>query len=147
MSNTRLTALRAVLDSLGGFKNQLFIGYESIRNEFGLTPPHVKILIETNANSEGISLREIADKFHVTPGAVTQFVDKLVEHHLITRYEDPTDRRITRIRVADGASPQVTAIIAAHRRVLETMFDSLSDSELNELSRLLQKTSTKEEEQ
>ncbi len=146
MGNLRISALRAVLDSLGSFKNHLFINYESIRTEFGLTPPHVKILIDTQASTEGLGIGEIADTYHVTPGAVTQFVDKLVEHDLVTRYEDPTDRRVTRIKLAPQSKARVAAIIAAHRRVFNNMFENLSDDELIELSRLLQKTSLKTKE-
>src|SRR6188472_3626816 len=47
----------------------------------------------------GLSSRELALQLGVGPSAITPLVDRLVERELVTRREDPRDRRITRLSV------------------------------------------------
>ena len=43
----------------------------------------------------------------MTPGAITQFMDVLIEKNLVKREEDPNDRRIVRLKLTPSAKSQM----------------------------------------
>lgn len=56
---------------------------------------------------DGISVKELAERSNVTPGAITQFVDVLITKDLVRREEDPHDRRIVRLKLTPAAASQL----------------------------------------
>lgn len=51
------------------------------------------------------STKRLSEKLGVTPSNVSGLVDRLFKHGLVSRQEDPDDRRMLRLRVTDkGAS-------------------------------------------
>jgi DNA-binding MarR family transcriptional regulator len=61
----------------------------------------------------GVASRGLAEHLSISPSAVTPLVDQLVEQKLVTREDDPSDRRVVLIRPTARA-------IALRRRLLET---------------------------
>lgn len=64
--------------------------------------------------------RELADGLGIAPSATTPLVDRLVEHKLATRQDDPADRRIVWILPTKKA-------IAIYDGLLHTSQDVLED--------------------
>src|SRR4030067_1298491 len=65
-----------------------------------LSPPQVHLLFTIAGRKEAaISMKELAELSSITPGAVTQFVDGLVERGLVAREGDPHDRRVGALEV------------------------------------------------
>ncbi len=50
-------------------------------------------------DGKSLMLKEIAEKFNFTPGAVSQTIDALVKEELVERLASPTDRRAVCIRL------------------------------------------------
>lgn len=50
---------------------------------------------------EGCSIKEIAGKLHITSGAVSQIVDKVVNEGLVQRVADLNDRRSVKITLSE----------------------------------------------
>ncbi len=50
-------------------------------------------------NGKPLMLKEIAEKFNFTPGAVSQTIDSLVKEGMVERLASPTDRRAVCIRL------------------------------------------------
>lgn len=73
----------------------------------------------------------------VTPGAVTQVVDVLVEKDLLRREEDPDDRRVLRIRLTDRAKSGFKQFRSHYFSQISRFFDSLTDLEVEQLAGLL----------
>ncbi|MER6004983.1 MarR family winged helix-turn-helix transcriptional regulator [Nonomuraea sp. NPDC003707] len=65
---------------------------------------HVIMLLAFNGSASG---QELAHHLGVSLGTVTGLVDRLVAHGLVTRHEDPHDRRVRRAEL----SPAGTALI------------------------------------
>ncbi|MEV4357572.1 MarR family transcriptional regulator [Nonomuraea sp. NPDC049625] len=65
---------------------------------------HVIMLLALNGSASG---QELAHHLGVSLGTVTGLVDRLVAHGLVTRHEDPHDRRVRRAEL----SPAGTALI------------------------------------
>ena len=73
-----------------------------------LSPPQARLVFTiAKYKEDGISVKELARIANITPGAITQFMDVLITKNLVTREEDPNDRRIVRLRLTSSANSQM----------------------------------------
>jgi DNA-binding MarR family transcriptional regulator len=86
-----------------------------------------------------VSVKELAEVLSVTSGAVTQFVDALVEKGLVRREEDHDDRRLLRIKLTEYAHNNFKEFKKDYFESVSRVFDSLSDEEIQQLTGLLMK--------
>jgi DNA-binding MarR family transcriptional regulator len=108
-----------------------------------LRMPHVRLLFAIAGNSNGgISVKDLAEKTGVTPGAITQFVDALVEKGLVERVEDPEDRRIVRLTATEAAKNQMEDLQREFVASAITIFNPVTDDEIKQLTGLLAKVSS-----
>jgi len=107
-----------------------------------LSPPHVHLLFSIAGNKEGISVKELAERTSVTPGAITQFVDGLVERGLVTREGDLNDRRIVRLKLTELAKSQFEKFREDYLTSASRVFDVLSNDEIKQLIALFDKINT-----
>ena len=104
------------------------------------SPPQASLLFTiASKKEEGISVKELAKKTGVTPGAITQFVDALVKKQLVRRDEDPADRRIVRLTLTDSARNHFSEFRSTFLSSATRAFDVLSDDEIAQISGLLAK--------
>lgn len=98
-------------------------------DSFGIGPSEGHLLY-CIAEAQPVSLKKLADIMHMTPGAITQLVDSLVEADYVTRTSSLQDRRVSVVAL----TPAGTRTIAAMQRSKEEWFakivDGLSDEEL-----------------
>jgi DNA-binding MarR family transcriptional regulator len=107
-----------------------------------LTMPQLKSLICVVEN-DGATSGQIAKRLGVGLSTVTGIVDRLGEQELITRREDPDDRRITRVLPTPRARTMVDELLryrneviteilsrldAQQLQIIETAFDYLRDA-------------------
>jgi DNA-binding MarR family transcriptional regulator len=104
-----------------------------------LSPPQVHLLFIIGRRKEGISVKELADISSVTPGAITQFVDALVEHGLVAREGDPNDRRIVRLKLTGQARSHFEKFRNEHLESMSKIFEALTDEEIKQLTALITK--------
>jgi DNA-binding MarR family transcriptional regulator len=107
-----------------------------------LSPPQVHILFIISRRQEGISVKDLAERAGVTPGAITQFVDALVEKGLVMREGDPNDRRIVILKQTQFARDQFEKFRKAHLESFRRLFEVLSDDELKQLITLITRINT-----
>jgi DNA-binding MarR family transcriptional regulator len=129
---------------------QLIMGMTSVMRHIGrglaphepsLSPPQVRLLFVIGSREEGFQVTELADKIGITPGAVTQFVDALVEKDLVSREGDPSDRRIVRLKLTQTAKAHYENLRKEYLASMTRAFGVLSDAELRELIRIFGKVS------
>ncbi|MBN1689489.1 MAG: MarR family transcriptional regulator [Dehalococcoidia bacterium] len=106
---------------------------------FIMRPPQVHILFYISGKPQGVSVKDLAGTLGVTPGAVSQFVDALVEKGLLNREEDPDDRRLLRIKLTEFAAGKFREFRKDYFATVSRVFDLLSDEELQQLTELLMK--------
>src|SRR5260370_35262472 len=94
-----------------------------------LTKPQRTIFFFVAHHQDGVSVKEIAKFLHVTKGAVTQFIDILVEKNLVKREEDARDRRLPRITVSEFVESRFVQFKQAYYLSLNTFFELLSVKE------------------
>lgn len=108
------------------------------RAEFGLSGARYSILrVLFEADSDSLSMSEIARSLTVTPTNVTQLIGGLAHDGLVKRRRDEQDRRITRVALTEAGLDRLQqAAPHAVRRISEA-FSGLSQSEQRMLIHLL----------
>ena len=119
-----------------------FVRHHGPPPEPRLSPPQIHLLFTIVAEKEGITVKELADRSSITPGAVTQFVDGLVEKGLVAREGDPNDRRIVRLKATELALKQMEKMRQEHLAVMSKIFEGLNDEEIKQLIALFTKINT-----
>jgi DNA-binding MarR family transcriptional regulator len=107
--------------------------------ELQLSPPQANILFNLAHHKRGMSVKELAEFTGVTPGAITQFVDGLVEKGLVSREGDPTDRRVVRLKVTELAITQFEKFRQELLASFSKIFDVLTNAEIAQLLSLFDK--------
>jgi DNA-binding MarR family transcriptional regulator len=92
-----------------------------------VSPGHVQVLI---ALSKGpCSVGQLARTVGVSPPAATQLVDKLVEHGMVERRHDESDRRVVLVDYVPGMHDIAHRIMQGPRERVQGAIDSLTDEE------------------
>jgi DNA-binding MarR family transcriptional regulator len=107
-----------------------------------LSPPQMHIMFSIAHHQEGISVKEMAEGAGVTPGAITQFVNTLVEKGLVAREGDLNDRRVVRLKLTDQARNHFEKFKTDHLASMCRVFDVLTDNEIKQLIAMLTKIDT-----
>jgi DNA-binding MarR family transcriptional regulator len=89
-------------------------------------------------HNKNVDMSDIADYFHIELPSATSLVNKLYEHKLVTRFEDPDDRRLVRITLTDEGSTLIKKAMCERRKKLENMLSYLTDKEKSALLTILQ---------
>jgi len=97
-----------------------------------LTIPQLKSLFLI-ARRGSMNTKSLAEGLGVTPSNVTGIVDRLVKQGLVSRQEDPEDRRMLRIQVTDQGEAILTSL---REETVSTMSDVLAHMSVEELSSL-----------
>lgn len=102
----------------------------------GLTVTQLRLLFRV-AEQEGLSNAELADRLLVTRPSVSALLDRLERGGFIRREVSPNDRRGISIWLEERGWAAVKAVRAESDEYMSHMMDSLSDDELTELARVL----------
>jgi len=139
MNKDREELLRALVARLVAVMRGMHAGQGFRFAGFTVGPPQVRILFRIASKPEGVSVKELAEVLSVTSGAVTQFIDALVEKGLVKREEDRDDRRLLRIKLTKYASDNFKEFKRDYFASVSRVFDSFSDEEIMQLTGLLMK--------
>ncbi len=107
--------------------------------DLNLSGRQIFFLFLVARSKDGISVKDLANFSRVTPGAVTQFIDVLIEKNLLKREEDPTDRRALKIKLTEYANSRFSEFKTQYFNSISPVFKNLSTEELNTLIYLLGK--------
>lgn len=140
MDKTREDLMQTLIQRMMSIMRHLH--HDSIPSEPPLSPPQVHLLFSIASKQEGISVKELAERTSVTPGAITQFVDGLVEMGLVMREGDPNDRRIVRLKLTELAKSQFEHFRKDYLTSASRVFDVLSNDEIKQLITLFDKINT-----
>ena len=147
MSDKRQQLIQDVLEAMGSVRGSFAHGHGPMFRKHGFGMPHFKLLMKMAASDEGVSVSELSQKLGITPGAVTQFIDKLVDKGMVERLEDPADRRVVRIKLTDKARTKFRKMREFHFERMKNMFKNLSDEELEKLAEIVKKIEVEPDDQ
>jgi DNA-binding MarR family transcriptional regulator len=97
--------------------------------DVNVTMSQLKILILL-ARLGGTSGQELARRTGVSLGTLTGIIDRLVAQGMVTRREDPRDRRVRRLELTPEGSKLINGLIAAGEAHQEQLLRRLDDAGL-----------------
>lgn len=87
-------------------------------------------LLFTIYHLQPTTAKHLAAKLHLTPGAISQLVDELLEQTLIQRQPDPADRRKQIISLTEEGREVVKTFEKRRHNVMNQVIENLTDEEL-----------------
>jgi DNA-binding MarR family transcriptional regulator len=85
------------------------------------------------------TLGELAESLDVSPRNITGLVDHLEKDGLVERFDDPEDRRATRVRLAPAGKKKLADVKNEIGSPRHGVVEGFTDEELNQLRHLLLK--------
>jgi DNA-binding MarR family transcriptional regulator len=92
-----------------------------------VSPGHIQILIALTRGPRSVG--ELAEELDVSPPAATQLVDRLAEHGMVDRHNDPADRRVVLVDYVEGMHDVARCIVEDRRRPLQEAMNEMTDDE------------------
>lgn len=89
------------------------------------------------------TIREISEAVLINTGSITYVIDKLENNGLLTRSNSPDDRRAVYIEITDKGKEIMDDIFPKHQRVIEELFDGISEEEKQTVINVLKQVGTK----
>jgi DNA-binding MarR family transcriptional regulator len=83
------------------------------------------------------NFKNLAGALGVTPPSVTGIVDRLVEQGLVSRWENPDNRRMQVLKTTDNGKALLAKLTESRRGRISSLLDRLSLHDLTGLARIL----------
>mgnify|MGYP000932518918 CR=1 FL=1 len=131
------TAGRVLLnmgDTLGFIENI----YDQFLSRWGLSQTKANVMLLLYEN-EALALWELGEKLLVSRANITGLMDRLSKSGLVTREVNPLDRRSLTAKLTPKGKKLIEEIIPLLKDFTEKVFSPLSESEKEQLIKLLQK--------
>lgn len=100
--------------------------------EVGLTIAQIKCMLVI-ASEKSMNFRALAKVLKVSPSNVTDVVDGLVEQQLVTRKENPEDRRMSMLELTEKGIKFVSGLREKRDTQVSEVLKDLPESELNSI--------------
>jgi len=105
--------------------------------ELDVTMPQIRGLFMLDGSDRALALTELAPLMGLSVAAAGRAVDGLVRGGLVSRTEDPLDRRIKRLALTDDGRAALARLTEARLVGLRRFADTLGDAEREALSNAL----------
>jgi MarR family transcriptional regulator, 2-MHQ and catechol-resistance regulon repressor len=112
--------------------------------ESGLGDSDFRVL-EALLHKGPLPVNVIGPKVFLTPGSISTAVDRLFSKGLVSREENPEDRRIRLVALTESGKALIRPIYRKHVEDVRQVFADFTLSELRQLERLMKKTGRKAE--
>jgi DNA-binding MarR family transcriptional regulator len=123
-----------LLRCMGGASSEVF----RVIDESGLTFSQMKVLVELDSPDEDArTVTALSDELGISAASASRAADGLVRKKLLTRVEDPGDRRVRRLALTPGGRELADRIISARLAGLEEFTASLGTDERRKLEAAL----------
>jgi MarR family transcriptional regulator, organic hydroperoxide resistance regulator len=99
-----------------------------------LTIPQLKSLIFMIDNGD-CNFKKLASALKVTPSNLTGVIDRLVEQGLVTRAENPDDRRVILLNATRKGEALIVGLRERRTNHLSKALDNLTDDELETVAK------------
>jgi DNA-binding MarR family transcriptional regulator len=102
-------------------------GVLQVAAELELTLSQLRALFELAVADHDLALGELAAKIGLSVAATGRLVDGLVHHDLVSRREDPVDRRVKRLALTARGDETMARLAEARRQDLRQFVETLGD--------------------
>jgi DNA-binding MarR family transcriptional regulator len=120
--------------------DRMQIRFARLFREHGLTPSQYNILRILRGEGKPLPILEIAERMVTVVPGITGLIDRLEQAGLVERRRCPEDRRVIHVALRDKAAELLAKLDEPVLRLHKRLMGHLSEAELRELVRLLEKT-------
>jgi DNA-binding MarR family transcriptional regulator len=106
---------------------------QRLRKEFKISMARFDVMSRLERFPEGLTMSELSRRLIVSNGAITGLVDKLVDAGLVTRREDPNDRRSMIVRLTRKGRDNFLRMARRHEEWVVSILGELSVAAQSEL--------------
>ena len=138
----RQELLRTLIENLTKTIHSINTGNSFPFGKLMLKKQQIMILFFIYEKKNMTSVKDIATFLNVTPGAITQLVDNLVEKKLVSRGRNVNDGRIINITLTLNTEKQFNKFKNDYLAAASKLFDKLSNQELKQFMKLIEKIQT-----
>ena len=103
------------------------ISRRGLPTDVQVSPGHIQVLIALTRGPRSVG--KLAEELEVSPPAATQLVDRLAEHGMVQRRNDPADRRVVLVDYVKGMHEVARSIVEERRRPLQEAMNKMTDEE------------------
>src|SRR5918998_382651 len=101
------------------------IASRGLATDVQVSPGHIQVLIALTRGPRSVG--QLAEELGVSPPAATQLVDKLAEHGMVDRHNDPADRRVVLLDYGAGMRAVGRRLVRDRRRPLRDAMSKMTD--------------------
>jgi DNA-binding MarR family transcriptional regulator len=106
---------------------------QRLRKEFKISMARFDVMSRLERHPDGLTMSELSRRLIVSNGAITGLVDKLADAGLVTRHEDPKDRRSTIVRLSRKGRDNFLRMARRHEEWVVSILGELSSEAQSEL--------------
>ena len=106
---------------------------QRLRKEFKTSMARFDVMSQLERFPDGLTMSELSRRLIVSNGAITGLVDKLAEAGLVSRREDPKDRRSTIVRLTRKGRDNFLRMARRHEEWVVSILGELSSQAQSEL--------------
>ena len=103
------------------------------QREASLSVPQFRVLAFLSRHP-GVSLSEVAEHLGVTRATASTMVDRLVQHSLVDRADDPQERRHVMLNLTKTGDDRLEQMREATRHKIAALLDELTADELADVA-------------
>jgi MarR family transcriptional regulator, organic hydroperoxide resistance regulator len=107
-------------------------------NDESITPLQIEAMMMIFEHKQ-IKMSELAKFLNLKNSGATQLINGLVNQQKVERFDDSKDRRITFIKLTPKWKIKIKKLKEKHNQILISMFDKLTQDELQILLQITQK--------
>src|ERR687894_1006261 len=104
------------------------IARRGVATDVQVSPGHIQVLIALARGPRSVG--QLAEELGVSPPAATQLVDRLAEHGMVDRHNDPEDRRVVLVDYVEGMHEVARRIVRERRRPLREAMRRKTDGQV-----------------
>lgn len=100
-----------------------------LADRFGTTLPRFDVMAALERAEDGLTMGALSQALLVSNGNVTQIVRKLSHEGLVQAAPDPSDRRVSRVRLTRAGRAHFAEMAIAHHDHIDALFAALGDTD------------------
>jgi DNA-binding MarR family transcriptional regulator len=109
-----------------------------ILSDFEITTPQFLALVVLK-DKPGITMGELCERLFLACSTATDLIDRMEKNGYLDRNRDPEDRRVIRLSITGKGKDIISQVINARRRYVESILAQLTQEEIDQLERSLEK--------
>lgn len=112
---------------------------EFLRVHHDTTLPRFDVMAALDRNRDGLTMTELSRMLLISNGNATAVVNRLVQDGVVARSLSEEDRRRVTVSLTPEGIRQFAALAAAHREVVDRLFATLDDADLDVMRDILRR--------